>query len=105
MNCWFTRNLGDAMLAGEPLEKVKELFLAEYTQNNSSKEQALFFRHESEGRLHCEVNVYFSPATTVVAKAVNATPCNKPCPEGLSLLVGSEEAWSILFPERTEKGR
>ncbi len=41
MNCWFARNLGDAMLAGEPLEHIKELFLAEYATGNSSKELGL----------------------------------------------------------------
>lgn len=101
MNCWFASNLGDAMLAGESLEHIKELFLAVNESGNSSKEQALFIRHESEGRLHCEVKVYFSPAAAFVAKAVNALPCNKPCPDGLSLLAGSEESWSILFPKRS----
>ncbi len=101
MNCWFTSNLGDAMLAGEPLEHIKELFLAEYEAGNISKDHALFVRHESEGRLHCEVKVYFSPATVIVAKAVNATACNKPCPDGLSLLTGSEESWSVLFPRKS----
>ncbi|MCP4340089.1 MAG: hypothetical protein GY799_14665 [Desulfobulbaceae bacterium] len=100
MNCWFTSNLGDAMLAGESLEHIKELFLAEYEMNDSRKEWALFIRHESEGRLHCEVKVYFSPATVIVAKTVNATPCNKPSSDGLGLLVGSEKSWSILFPEK-----
>jgi hypothetical protein len=100
MNCWFTSNLGDAMLAGESLEHIKEIFLAKHDPGNGLKDQALFIRHESDGRLHCEVKVYFSPATVIVAKAVNATPCNKPCPGGLSLLVGSEESWSVLFPEQ-----
>ena len=103
MNCWFTCNLGDAMLAGESLEHIKELFLSEYETGNRLKELALFVRHESEGRLHCEVKVYFSPAAIIVAKAVNGMPCNKPCPDGLDLLVGSEEAWSIFFPEKVKK--
>ncbi len=101
MKCWFTSNLGDAMLAGESLEHIKELFLAAYETNDSRRERALFVRHESEGRLHCEVKVYFSPATDIVAKTVNATPCNKPSSDGLSLLVGSEESWSVLFPEKS----
>lgn len=100
MNCWFTSNLGDAMLAGESIEYLKELFLSEYGTDNSSKEQALFIRHESEGRLHCEVKVYFSPATIIVAKIVNATPCHKPSLDGLGLLAGSEESWTVLFPEK-----
>ncbi len=100
MNGWFTSNLGDAMLAGESLEHIKEIFLAEYATSDTLKERALFFRHESEGRLHCEVIVYFSPATLRVAKAVHATPCNKPTAKGLGLLAGSEQSWAVLFPEK-----
>lgn len=100
MNCWFTGNLGDAMLAGESLAHIQEVFLAEYPTSDSAHERALFVRHESEGRLHCEVIVYFSPATHRVAKAVKAIPCNKPCASGLGLLAGSEESWSVLFPEK-----
>ncbi len=100
MNCWFTSNLGDAMMAGEALEHIKDLFLSEYKTDSSRKERALFVRHESEGRLHCEVVVYFSPATVIVAKAVDATPCSTPLPDGLSLLAGSKESWSIFFPEK-----
>ena len=99
MTCWFTKNLGDAMLAGESIEHIKELFLEEYAADSCSREKALFIRHESEGRLHCEVKIYFSPAAVIAAKAVNATPCNKPSSEGLGLLAGSEESWSVLFPE------
>ena len=103
VNCWFTRNLGDAMLAGEALEQIKALFLAEYENGNSSKERALFVRHESEGRLHCEVKVYFSPATSIIAKEVNAIPCNKPHSNGLDLLAGSEESGSVFFTEKDGK--
>jgi hypothetical protein len=99
MSTWFSCNLGDAMLAGEPLDNIKTLFLSEYEKANSSKTMAVFFRHESEGRLHCEVKVYFSPQTAVVAKAANAVPCEKPLPGGLGLLVGPIESWSTLFPE------
>ncbi|MGB3224579.1 MAG: hypothetical protein WBB23_17385 [Desulforhopalus sp.] len=106
MNCWFISNLGDAMLAGESLEHIKGLFLMEYATNDILKERALFIRHESEGRLHCEVIVYFSPATVLVAKAVNAIPCNKPCSDGLGLLAGSEESWSVFFPDHlSHKGQ
>ena len=91
------------MFAGEALEQIKALFLAEYKNDNSSKDQALFLRHESEGRLHCEVKVYFSPATSIIAKEVNATPCNKPHSDGLDLLAGSEESWSVLFSEKDVK--
>lgn len=97
MSFWFTINLGDAMLAEEPLNRIKELFLAEYVKSNSPKEMAVFIRHESEGRLHCEVKVYFSPASAMVASAVDAATCKRPSPDDLGLLAGSEDSWSILF--------
>jgi hypothetical protein len=98
MSVWFTKDLGDAMLAGESLEHIKTLFLSAYEQSENAKEMALFFRHESEGRLHCEVKIYFSPASVLVAEAVDAIPCTKPSPEGLGLLAGSEASWSVFFP-------
>ena len=98
MSTWFTVNLGDAMLAGEALEHIKALFLAEYGKAGRPKDMAVFFRHESDGRLHCEVKVYFSPATLLVAKAVAASPCTKPSSDGLGLLAGPDEAWSAFFP-------
>jgi len=99
MSTWFTSNLGDAMLAVESLDQIKALFLSEYKKSHMSKEMAIFFRHESEGRLHCEVKVYFSPETIIVAEAVDAIPCNKPVSNDLGLLAGSEESWSVFFPE------
>jgi len=99
MDVWFTKNLGDAMLAGEPLEQIKTLFLSAYERAKNANEMALFFRHESEGRLHCEVKIYFTPASAFVAEAVDATPCNKPSPDGLGLLAGSKDVWSVLFRE------
>ena len=99
MSIWFTRNLGDAMLAGESLDRIRALFFSEHAKANNSKEMAVFVRHESEGRLHCEVKVYFSPATVVVAEAFDAIPCKKPSSDGLGLLGGSEESWSVFFPK------
>jgi len=97
MSIWFTRNLGDAMLAGEALDHVKACFLSEYGKADQPKEMAVFVRHESEGRLHCEVKLYFSPAAAAVAKAVGAVPCGKPSSDGLDLLAGSELSRSMLF--------
>ncbi len=88
------------MLAGESLDHIKALFLSEYEKTNHSKEMAVFVRHESEGRLHCEVKVYFSPGSVIVAKAVDAIPCKQPSSDSLGLLVGSEASWSFFFPEK-----
>jgi hypothetical protein len=100
MNIWFSKNLGDAMLALEPLERVKEFFLSGYAKAGSPKNMAVFIRHESEGRLQCEVVAYFSPASEAVAEAMDADPCSRPSLDGLSLLAGSAESWPLLFPDR-----
>ncbi|QKQ27661.1 hypothetical protein [Candidatus Reidiella endopervernicosa] len=103
MDSWFSMSLGDAMLVGAALDRLEALFLSEFEKSGAPEAMALFVRHESEGRLHCEVVVYFSPAAFSVAEAVGAAPCGKPVYQGLSLLAGSEGAWAVLFPERGNK--
>jgi hypothetical protein len=103
MDTWFTLNLGDAMLAEDALELIKQLFAPEYLKSHHPKDMAVFFRHESEGRLHCEINVYFSPASAVVALAVDAVTCPRPSPDELGLLAGYEDSWSILFQKSDDK--
>lgn len=98
MSLWFTKNLGDAMLAGDLLDQICDVFREAYEESGSSEEMAVFIRHESEGRLHCEVHVYFPPASINVASAIDADPCARPAPDGLSLLVGPEGSWTMLFP-------
>ncbi|GAC19956.1 hypothetical protein [Paraglaciecola arctica] len=102
MNIWFTSNLGDPMLADEALAHIKAVFLSQDKKINSSNEMSVFFRHESTRQVHCQLKVYFSPATIVVAKAVDAIPCKKPSIDGLGLLVGSKESWSVLFPRNAD---
>lgn len=98
MNTWFLKNLGDAMWATEQLAQIEKQFLL-YDPTEAMEETAIFVRHESEGRLHCEVVAYFSPAASAIAKACEATPCTKPMRHGLSLLAGAEDSWLVLFPE------
>ena len=100
MSTWFRKNLGDAMLAFLVLDHVEAVCLAAYKTAESPKEVAVFFRHESEGRLHCEVIAYFSPAMVDIAGELGSTPCEQPTKYGLSLFVGSQEVWSVFFPER-----
>lgn len=101
MEKWYSIGLGDGMLAIEPSEEIKELFSQAYSAKGMPPEIAVFTRYESEGRLHCEVVAYFSPAAAEIAKALHAEPCEKPVRAGLGLLVGDERAWSSLFGEET----
>jgi len=96
MNSWFCKKLGDGMFAAEPLERLESMFHAEYADSVCPADVALFYRHESDGSLHCSVNVYFSPAAVEMADLAGARPCETPSVYGLSLLVGSEEALSLL---------
>ncbi|WP_293266314.1 hypothetical protein [Neptunomonas sp.] len=96
MHTWRVKNLGDAMLVDEELDHIKALFLAAYKKAGFPDDMAIYIRHEAEGRLHCEVKVYFTPAVSDLAEAVSARCCPSPAPEGLGLLVGSEMALSVL---------
>ena len=99
MGGWFVLNLGEAPLAGARLEDAKALFLHEFEIADRPPDMALFFRHESEGRLHCELHLYFSPRAASVAQAMEAEPCPRPSPDGLDLLAGPESAMALLRPD------
>ncbi|MCC6297682.1 MAG: hypothetical protein IT314_00175 [Anaerolineales bacterium] len=96
MSAWFSKSLGDAMWAEVPAEEIKRLFQPLFDSSGKPAEMAIFTRRE-EGRLHCEVIAYFSPATIDIARSVEAEACPRPAREGLELLVGNEASWSALF--------
>lgn len=95
MATWMRCNLGEATLAAEKLDFVTEL-LENGPPGEDGVTAAAFVRHESEGRLHCEVWVYFTPGAAAVAGALGAAPCPPPAVGGLSLLAGAPDAWTIL---------
>lgn len=84
-------------MACVPLGRIEDDFLRIYEKARSPYDMAVFTRNSSEGGLHCEVKVYFSPALASMAKAFGALPCTRPTSGGLSLLVGSEASWPVLF--------
>lgn len=100
MNNWYSLGLGDGMLADMPSDEIRAAFVRLFPDGQIPLGAAVFTRHESEGRLHCEVVAYFSPAAADVAEVFDAEPCQKPVRAGLGLLTGDESAWSVLF-ERT----
>ena len=100
MDRWFRKDLGDAMMAFEELDQIEARFHSIYGKQKCPNDVAVFSRHSSEGSLHCRVEVYFSPAACELAKQMAAEQCGKPVFDDLGLLVGAEESWSELFPER-----
>lgn len=87
------------MTAGTPSTEIEAAFRPLFAAAGRRPDMAVFTRPESEGRLHCEIIVYFSPAVKKLAEAFDAEPCDKPERAGLGLLAGDERAWSVLFPE------
>jgi hypothetical protein len=99
MELWYSVSLGDGMIAPTPSAEIEVVFQPAYAAAGKPPQMAVFTRPESEGRLHCEVIAYFSPAAREVAEAFDAQPCPKPVRSGLGLLAGDPSCWSILFPE------
>lgn len=82
---WSMLELGDAMLAGEALDGVRHAFEAEFPAGGAS---AVLMRHESAGRLHCAVQLYFPPDLSALALRCGAGPCAAPRHRDLGVLVG-----------------
>ena len=99
MENWYSKQLGDGMMAPTPTAEIEAIFLPLFESAGKPVDMAVFTRFESEGHLHCEVTAYFSPAAVEAAKAIGAEPCAKPARAELGLLVGDKQAWSVLFPE------
>ena len=102
MDSWYVLNLGDGIMATTPSDQIRDRFLQIFAGAGDPPEMAVFKRFESEGRLHCEVIAYFSPAAVRMAEEFDAQPCVKPERTGLGLLAGDARSWSVLFPESPE---
>lgn len=93
---WYYQELGDGVEAFNPSARIQEIFLNFFGAANLPKDMAVFSRYDPEENM---VTVYLSPACESVAMAIEAQPCERPDSEGLSLLVGDQRAWEILFPD------
>jgi len=100
MEIWYSKELGDAITASMPSAEIEQAFEQVFVTAGKPLNMAVFTRQESEGRLHCEVTAYFSPAAKDVAHAFDAQPCARPALDNLALLAGDTLAWSVLFPEK-----
>ncbi|MHB8949885.1 MAG: hypothetical protein ACYC4S_12575 [Rhodoferax sp.] len=100
MNTWFSKQLGDGILAYASQDQIQSMFPPLFAAAARPVDMAVFTRHELEGRLQCEVVAYFSPAAEVIARQMDAQACEKPASAELDLLVGETACWTVLFPER-----
>jgi len=99
MGNWYSKVLGDGMVAHLPSTQIQEAFRNLSTASGNPADMAVFTRHDSEGHLHCEVTAYFSPAAAEVARIFAAESCARPARDGLDLLAGDPRCWAALFPE------
>ena len=99
MKAWYSKPLGDGMMAAIPAAEIENMFFPIFESAGRPVDMAIFTRYESEGRLHCEVIAYFSPAAAEIAKAFNADLGEKPLRAELGLLAGDKQVWSVFFPE------
>lgn len=99
MSTWYSLSLGDGIVAPTPLADIETEFRRAFQAAGRPLDMAVFTRPESEGRLHCEIIAYFSPAAGRLARAFDAEPCERPVRAGLGLAAGDLECWSVLFPE------
>ncbi|MGE5249366.1 MAG: hypothetical protein ACM3QS_04045, partial [Bacteroidota bacterium] len=88
MNTWFCLPLGDGLTAPGTSDEILAAFRPAFAAAGNPADMAIFTRYDSEGRLHCEVTAFFSPAAASVAQILGARPCAKPAREGLGLLAG-----------------
>jgi len=95
---WYALDLGDPLLAGPELDRIIHLFHSQYRDPGAAG-QALFIRHDSEGRLHCHVIVYFPPACIDLALELGARTCASPARHDLGLLAGDDDAWTACFAD------
>lgn len=99
MRNWLVKNLGDAMLAYEEQQQIEALLFSACVSAGKPDDMAAYLRHESEGRLHCELKIYISPALGAVVKLEGTQACKKPSHPDLGLLVGETGSWLALFSE------
>lgn len=102
MQSWFVLNAGDAMLAADALDEVRACFAR---AGPSARASAVLMRHESEGRLHCELKLYFPPELAALALGLGATRCAAPAPAGLGVLAGDPGRLARLHVDSGDVGQ
>ena len=84
---WYSLNCGDPALCGSKVQEILLIFERISSACELPPGAAVFARHESNGDLHCELILYFTPEAITVARAVEAIACNKPVSRGLAKLL------------------
>ena len=98
---WHCKDLGDALMAHLELDEIGTAARAAQAEQLEAGDLAVFTHHSSEGRMHCAVTAYFSPAASALARKFGAVACSRPQRNELALLCGDADAWR-LFADATD---
>ena len=97
MDTWYSVDLGDGVAAYQPSSEMQQKFFLILATAGAPHDMALFSKYDLKKNI---VTVYFTPSSQKMANSYNATPCDKPSYDDLSLLVGDARVWDIFYPER-----
>ncbi len=95
MDTWYSRSLGDGIEAYQPSKQIIDSFMPFHDTAGNPLHMVVFSREDPETNI---ITANFSPSAHALAALFNATPCEKPSPDGLTFLVGDQRAWDILYP-------
>lgn len=102
MHGWHSLALGDALTAHLSLDSIRGAYDASFPELARPPEAAVFVRYD-HGGLHCEVTVFFAPATEDLARRFGARAGKPPAPMGLELLAGDPACWTHVFGQQSHE--
>ncbi|MBD1577127.1 MULTISPECIES: hypothetical protein [Vibrio] len=85
MSSWYQKNLGEALMAIPEFEALKTQ-VAKLKAEHSGAVVDLYYRHQSNGQLHCDLMVYLYSDNKRIMNEIQAKVCAKPSQSGLSRL-------------------
>lgn len=92
---WYSLALGDGVDALAPTHKIQDAYMAWALTTKLPGDCAVFSFYDLRANV---VTTYFSPSAAPLAVAFGAKPCASPeNREGFGMLVGSADAWELLF--------
>jgi hypothetical protein len=94
MLSWFSKNLGNGVVALGPTQDIMNAFTPLFAAAGLPIDMALFSGHDERRN----IIIYFSPGASKLANICGAQPCEKPGREDLALLVGHSGAWEHFDP-------
>lgn len=105
MESWYRLDLGNGADAFAPTRKIQDAFMSLLIAHGAPRpEWALFSRYDLQAD---NVELYFTPATHLLATQFDARPCARPTLNEyrMSLLCGEGSGLSFHFPEHPRSQR